>query len=79
MSADEVRLITEAMHRVDLELYEAERESNVSAQIVATKERAQLWRRYARYLESAGAESYPAILAAQRDDISAATLAREAL
>lgn len=71
--------IAEAMHIADVELLEAEREGNVSGQITALRERAQLWRQYAAYLAAAGVENYPAILSAQRDDISAATLATEAL
>lgn len=79
MSAAEVHLITEAMHRTDLELYEAERNANTSGQIVALRERAQLWRRYAAYLAAAGVENHPAIISAQRDETSADTLAKEAL
>lgn len=76
---DAITRLGTQMDRVDLELFDAEKADNVSAQIVALRERAELWRQYGKLLEQAGAESYAAQLSARRDDTSADALTRGAM
>lgn len=79
MNDDAFELLTEAMDVVDDELRAAELIDDLPGQIVALRERAKLWRRYGEILTAAGRDSVGAELAAQRDEISADTLARGAM
>lgn len=71
--------LDDAMNKVDLELFEAEKSGNLSGQIVALRERAELWRRYGALLRKANREDTGAELSAQRDLNTAHELAQRAL
>ncbi|HEX4358876.1 MAG TPA: hypothetical protein VH141_15195 [Pseudonocardia sp.] len=73
-----LRLLTDEMDKADTALWDAERDGNTSARIVALRERAALWVKYGELLTSVGAESTGAALAAQRDLTTAHQLADEA-
>lgn len=70
--------LDDAMSAVDLELFEAERAGNRSAQIVALFDRAAIWEKYARLLTSAGEDAVGAVLSGQRDRTNALRLQDEA-
>ncbi|WP_445186777.1 hypothetical protein ACTXG6_06080 [Pseudonocardia sp. Cha107L01] len=79
MNHDEMRILGDRMDELDIELFEAQKAGNTSAQIVALRERAHAWREWGQLLDKAGRESHGAELAAQRDEITAAELAGGAL
>lgn len=68
--------IADALGKLDIELFEAEKADNLSTQITVLRERSRVWREWADLLERDGRESWPAILASQRDAISADQLSK---
>jgi hypothetical protein len=62
------------MDTVDLRLFDAERAGDNTTRAALLRQRAALWRRYGRLLESAGAESYGSELCARRDETDAGVL-----
>lgn len=74
MTDEQLRILGDAMDRLDTELYAAERADNVSAQIATLRERARCWREWGELLEKAGKDNYGAILAALRDETHAQQL-----
>jgi hypothetical protein len=79
MSEDEVALLGDAMDRIDLELVAAERAGDVKTQIDMLRQRGMAWRAWAQMLQRNGRDSHGAILAAQRDELTADELEAGAL
>lgn len=75
----QLRKLTEAMHRVDSDLYAFERDGNVSGRVASLRERAQIWEQYAELLATAASDSTAAKLSAQRDLTTACQLSDGAL
>lgn len=71
--------IADQLSALDLELFAAEKDDDVTAQVVALRARGRVWRSWADHLERTGRDATPAILASQRDAISADRLADGAL
>lgn len=79
MTAEERVRVADKLNKLDDELAAAERQGTVSAQVAILRERSRVWRSWADFLEQTGREAHPAILASQRDAISADRLADGAL
>lgn len=79
MTAEERVRVADKLNKLDDELAAAERQGAVSAQVAILRERSRVWRSWADFLEQTGREAHPAILAGQRDAISADRLAGGAL
>jgi septal ring factor EnvC (AmiA/AmiB activator) len=79
MSDDEMLRIAATLNDLDDQLWAAERADNVTEQVAVLRERSRVWRSWADQLLASGREAHPAILASQRDAISADRLAGGAL
>jgi hypothetical protein len=71
MTAEEMTEIAARLNALDDELGAAEQQGTVSAQVAILRERSRVWRWWADRLLADGREAHPAILASQRDAISA--------
>jgi septal ring factor EnvC (AmiA/AmiB activator) len=79
MTDEEMLRIAATLNELDDQLSAAERADNLSDQVAVLRERSRVWRSWADLLEQTGREAHPAILASQRDAISADRLAGGAL
>lgn len=77
--SEEMKKIAAKLNELDDQLSAAERQGNLSAQVAVLRERSQVWRAWADRLLADNREAHPAILASQRDAISADRLAGGAL
>jgi septal ring factor EnvC (AmiA/AmiB activator) len=78
-SSEEMVRIAAKLNALDDQLSAAERADNLSDQVAVLRERSRIWRAWADMLEQTGREAHPAILASQRDAISADRLTGDAL
>jgi hypothetical protein len=77
--SSEMKKVAAKLNALDDELGAAERAGTVSAQVAILRERSRVWQAWADRLLADNREATPAVLAAQRDAISADRLAGGAL